>query len=381
MKFAKLAVGLLLSTCIFCGCAKDSDVVLKINDKTITRAEFNSEFNKVKDAQLKGAPKEYSQEGSYTYLLIKDKYIQNLIARELLIQEFEKRKIEVTDNEIEAKRKEFIKQVGSEETFNNILKENGVTEEQLKNDILQEVKAEKLFKTLGSTTVSDKEALKYYNENKAQFMAPERVRSSHILIDANPETIKRLIVDSDKEGKLSATEIDAKVKAEVERKKALIEDLRKKAIANPKGFAKLAKEYSEDKGSALQGGDIGFVTKEQVVPEYSQAIFSTKVGTVCPLATSQFGTHIILVTDKAKAGTQSFASVKADLKAYLSTIKKSQMINNYATGLKNNAKIEYVDQELSPETLKKALEKALPKQLKAQENSRIPKSKQEKEDK
>ena len=263
------------------------------------------------------------------------------------------------------------------------MKENGVTDEQLKNDIIQEVKAEKLFKTLGSSEVSDKEALKYYNDNKAQFMAPERVRSSHILIDVNEDTIKRMIVDSDKDGKLSNAEVDEKVKAEVNRKKALIEDLRKKAVANPKGFAKLAKEYSEDTASAIQGGDIGFVTKEQVVPEYSKAIFSAKVGTICPVVTSQFGTHIIYVTDKAKAGTQSFASVKNDLKAYLSTIKKSKLINDYITGLKNNAKIEYVDSNLAPDNLKKALEKALPKQLKAQENLRLPKSKQttEKENK
>ena len=117
------------------------------------------------------------------------------------------------------------------------------------------------------------------------------------------------------------------------------------------------------------------VTKEQVVPEYSQAIFSTKVGTVCPLATSQFGTHIIYVKDKTKAGIQPFSIVKADLKRYLEMEQKQKTMQKLIEGLKSSAKIEYVDEKLNPENLKKEVDKALEKQIEAEMRAINPKTK------
>lgn len=375
MKFTKLALTLMCACVLLCGCHKNSDIVLKINDKNITRGEFYGDYNKIKNVQLKQAPKELQGDNAYPALIIKDKFTNDVIVRELLNQEFDKRKITASDEEIKAKKEQFIKQMGSVEQFNNIIRENGITEERLKQDMASEVKMEKLVKSLPKQKVTDTQAQKFYKENKFQFILPERVRVSHILIDTNEQSIRRIITDADKDAKLSQAEIDKKVKDEVLRKENLAKEVRQKAVSNPKKFSDLARQYSDDEVSAKQGGDLGFVTREQVVKEFGDAAFSQKINVVGPLVKSQFGEHIILVKDKAAGGVQPFSSVKEDIKMYLSEQAKYESVQKLIDGLKANAKIEYVDASLDPKALKKAIEEALPKQQRFERSQNAPKSK------
>lgn len=374
--FTKVAAVLLCSTVLFCGCAKNSDVAIKVNDKNITRGEFYSDFNKIKNAQLKNAPKEIKKDGSYAVLAMKERFVNDIVIKTLLNQEFEKRGLTASPDEIEAKKAQIIVQIGSEEQFKNLLKENHISDEKLNNDMAAEVKMDKLVQSLNIKEATDAEALKFYNENKAQFQMPERVQVSHILINANPEDVKRQIADADKEANLSTADIDSKVAAEVARKEALAKEIQAKAAKNPKDFAKLAKEYSEDAASAEKGGDLGYVTRETLVKEFADAAFNQKVGTVSPLVKSQFGYHIILVKDKAAKGTESFAKVKTDLKAYLSQQKKFAAIQGMIEGLKNSATIEYVDESLNPENIRKQLDEALKKQMEKEQKDRTPQTKQ-----
>ena len=113
MKFTKIALTLVCSLALFCGCAKDSDIVLKVNDKNITRAEFYGDFNKIKNMQLKNAPKELQKDDSYTVLALKERFVNDTITRTLLEEEFIKRKIEASEQEIKNKKAQFIAQVGS----------------------------------------------------------------------------------------------------------------------------------------------------------------------------------------------------------------------------------------------------------------------------
>ena len=104
MKFTKLALTLMCACVLLCGCHKNSDIVLKINDKNITRGEFYGDYNKIKNVQLKQAPKELQGDNAYPALIIKDKFTNDVIVRELLNQEFDKRKITASDEEIKAKK-------------------------------------------------------------------------------------------------------------------------------------------------------------------------------------------------------------------------------------------------------------------------------------
>ena len=363
INLAKAVTIALCSTVLFCGCTKNSDVLIKVNDQEITRGQYYEDFNKVKDVQLKNAPKEAKSDTSFIVLSLKEKYTNDVILQALLSQEFDKRDIKATQEEIEAKKKQLIAQIGSEEQFKEILKQNNISEKKLNSDIELDVKMDKLVTLLGAKEASDAEVQAFYNKNKERFNMPERIKVSHILIETNPETIKRNITDADKNASLSKADIDKKVSEEVAKKEALAKEILTKAQANPKDFAKLATEYSEDKGSAQQGGDLGYITRETVVKEFGDAAFSQKVGVVGPLVKSAYGTHIIVVYDKAKAGLQPYEQVKNDLKAHLTQQNKIETMQKFINGLKNNAKIEYIDETLKPENIEKQINEALKKQI------------------
>src|SRR5262249_29553150 len=115
-----------------------------------------------------------------------------------------------------------------------------------------------------------------YNDNIEQYSTPEQVRASHILLKT--------------EGK-----DDAAVKAKAE-------DILKQARAGA-DFGELAKKYSEDEGSAKNGGDLDYFTRGKKVPEFESVAFTLQPGQISDLVKSPFGYHIIKVTDK-KAGTR-----------------------------------------------------------------------------
>ena len=361
---------LLCSTVLFCGCVKNSDVVIKVNDQEITKGEYFEDFNRIKNAQFKNAPKEIKKDDGYAVLSLKERYSNDVIMRALLKQEFDKRDIKVTEEEIADKKKKIIAQIGSEEQFKNLLKENNISDEKLHSDLKQEVQMDKLISSLGVKDASDSEAQAFYNKNKDKFNMPERVRVSHILIETSPEAIKRQIADSDKEGNMSMANINEKAKEEAAKKEALAKEVLAKVQANPKNFAKLAQEYSEDRASAEHGGDIGYITKEAVVKEFGDAAFSQKIGVVGPLVKTQFGYHIIIVKDKAKAGMQPFNQVKNDLKAYLTQQKKMEKMDKFLTGLKDSATIEFVDESLDPKNIQNQLNEALKKQIEKEGKAR-----------
>lgn len=359
MKFTKLALTLLSSAVLFCGCTKDNSVAIKVNDKVITKAEFYNDYNKIKDMQLKHLPDNLKKDNSYVVLSIKSKCVNDAIVNELLKEEFEKRKITASEEEIKARIDKIIKQMGSKEVFDKAIKENGVSQERLNSDMANEVKTIKLIDSITNVKVTDSDAQKFYKQNKAEFTQPERVLASHILFDTNIETIKRAVATADKDAKLSQEEIDKKAKEDLEKIEALANEVRQKAVNNPKNFAQLAKEYSQDPGSAQQGGDLGYITREQVVKEFGDMAFSQKVGTISPLVKSQFGTHIIYVKDKSAKQTQSYASVKADIKEFLTKRAKYEAFNNLVKGLKDKATIEFVDTSLDPKNIEKKIQESL----------------------
>lgn len=130
----------------------------------------------------------------------------------------------------------------------------------------------------------------------------------------------------------------------------------KKAPAN---FGKLAKENSEDTTTAVKGGDLGFFVAKEMVPEFSKAAFSMKPNTVSEtVIKTQYGYHIIMVTDRAAASTEPFAKVKNDIKAYMENQKQLDMLDKLTESLKKNAKIEYINPEYSPEAIKQSVQKS-----------------------
>ena len=298
--------------------------------------------------------------------MTKDRITNELIVKTILEQQIREHKITVSNDEIKAKRKEIADKIGSEERLQEILKQNNVSESQLKEDLINEIKVDKLVTATADVKVSDKEISDFYNSNKASFDRPERVKASHILIEANPDKIKQEIIEADKNGKLSAEQIDAKVKAKMDEKMALAKKVREEALKNPEKFAELAKKYSDDKVSAANGGDLGFFPKEAMVKPFADAVFSLKPDTISEVVVSDFGNHIIIVKDRAAKGLQPLDKVKDEIKSFLEQQKKISALQKLFEGLKASAKVEYIDESFRPDNIQNAIRSNIQAQQGAQ---------------
>ena len=360
MKGKKLLATLAVSAVLFAGCGlKSGETIIKVNDTKITQGQFDEMFDKqANNGMVKALGIDVkSDKNSFIYLLIKERVTNELIVKALLEQEIAKRGIEVTNKDVDEAIKDIVDKLGSKEQLDTMLKDNGISASQFKKDLKEEVKMKKLAKELGSSNVSDAEAKKFYNQNIDKFKHPERVRASHILISVNPEEITEIVKSDAKNKSLDDTAIKAKVNEEIQAREAKANQLLAEVKKDPSKFAKVAKENSEDTTSAIKGGDLGFFNAKEMVPEFSKAAFSMKPNTISdkPVKT-QYGYHIIMVTDRAAASVTPFEKAKPDIKGYLENQKQLEMLDNLTESLKKNAKIEYVNPEYSPEVNQKAIQ-------------------------
>jgi peptidyl-prolyl cis-trans isomerase D len=105
-------------------------------------------------------------------------------------------------------------------------------------------------------------------------------------------------------------------------------ELAKRAAANPKDFAALAKEFSQDSGSGNQGGDLGWISKNMLVPQVEEALFKLKKDEVSGVVESPFGVHVLYVTDIQAPSIKPLAEVKEDI---VVEIRKQLAAERFAT--------------------------------------------------
>jgi peptidyl-prolyl cis-trans isomerase D len=155
-------------------------------------------------------------------------------------------------------------------------------------------------------SLTPKEIEDYYQNNQEKFGQPKRVKVRHILIRADAK--------------------DAEASA-VARKKA--ESLREELVKG-KDFARLAKQSSEDPGTKDRGGELGYVSRGQLVPEFEQAAFSLKVGEISSVIQTPYGFHILRVDDIQEAKTDSLEQAKGRIEALLRNRKAKEIAHDAA---------------------------------------------------
>ncbi len=358
MKAKKILATVMLSALLFTGCGlKDNQAIIKINDGAITQKQYNdimnqniatSPFGKMGD--IKG-----NQDG-FIYLMIEQNVINQLIIQELLNQEAEARNIKVTNKDVDQAVKEMMDKMGGRDQLMNVLKQNGVSVGQFKKDLRNQIKMQKLANSAGKIKISDADCKSFYDKNKDKFKHNDQVRASHILISANEYQIGEEISSGSKK-KIEEKELKAKVEKVIAEKKAEAEKLAKELQADNSKFAAYAKKYSEDEMSAQKGGDLGFFAKDRMVPEFAEAAFKAKPNTVTEPVKSQFGYHIIMVTDRRSAGFVPYEKAKADIKNYLTQEKQVKALDDLTQAAKKKSKIEYLDPKYNPDEIAKKLNK------------------------
>jgi peptidyl-prolyl cis-trans isomerase C len=287
------------------------DVVARVNGEDVKKSEFERMIKTIEGRAGQPIPPDRRDE-------ILRGALDQLVVYKLLAQECKTRGVAASDADIDAKVAELKKQFPTEDAFSKALQERGMTLDSLRSDARTDLSVNKLMDTEVATTpgASDAEAQDFYAKNPDKFKQEEQVRASHILI-----------------------RVDEKADAATKKKaKDEIDSVLKQARAGA-DFAKLAQEHSQD-GSAAQGGDLNYFTKEQMVPAFSNAAFSLKPGQISDVVTTPFGYHIIKVTDRKAARVVPFEEVSAKIKEFLGEQKKQEHANAFIDGLKKKAKIE-----------------------------------------
>lgn len=173
--------------------------------------------------------------------------------------------------------------------------------------------------------VTQSDLQNYYDQHRDQYRVPEQVKVSHILI-------KTPLPGPD--GK-----VDEKGTAEAQRR---AEDLLNQ-LKNGARFETLAEKYSEDPGSAKQGGSLGWIGRGQTVPEFEKTAFSLPKGQMSGLVKSSYGFHIIRVDDKQDAHMKSLDEVKSEIEPLIKQQKAQQLAQRQAENLLADARKEGID--------------------------------------
>ena len=173
--------------------------------------------------------------------------------------------------------------------------------------------------------VTDQDLQAYYDQHRDEYRLPEQVKVSHILI-------KTPLPGPD--GKVDEKGVEAA------RKKA--EDVLKQIKAGG-DFAKLAEQYSEDPGSAKNGGSLGMIGRGRTVPEFEKAAFSLAKGQTSDLVKSSYGFHIIRVEDKQEAHVKTLAEVKSEIEGQVKQEKATRATETAANALLSQARADGLD--------------------------------------
>jgi len=344
----KLLVCLAVSTVLFTGCSfLHKNGIVEVNGQVITQSDFDREFDKSVDKsmlQAFGGSKNFlKSDENPMYNVFKEKVVNELIIKALLDEEIKKRGIEATKEDVQNELKTVIDKVGSKEELNKILKERNISNAQFTEDLKTQIKIRKLINSVEKVKITDADAQKYYDTHKQEFVHGEQVRASHILISAN--LLEMIRTMKEKNPDMNPTDMNAEIEKQMAKQKEKAEAILAEVKKNPDNFAKIASQKSDDKASAQRGGELGFFPKEAMVPEFSKAAFSMKPNTISDLVQTNYGYHIIKVTDRIEAGTTPFIKVKDELKFYLETQKQIAILKDLTAGLMKNAQIKYLDEK------------------------------------
>ena len=246
---------------------------------------------------------------------LKEIVLETMIGSEVVYQQAKKDNILPTDEQVQEQIDSFNESIKDDEDYQVELKEMGINEEFLKYQFSRDLANSNVqAKFEDETKISTDEMKKYYEENKDDYHT-NTVTASHILLKTIDDEGNELSDEEKAKAKKKAEEALAKVKA-------------------GEDFAEVAKEYSQD-STASNGGELGTFGKGQMVSEFEDAAFAMKPGEISDIVETQYGYHIIKVTERVDE-QQSFDDVKDEIKSTLASEKYSE----YVEKLKDDSTIE-----------------------------------------
>lgn len=298
-----LALALLV---VGCGGGDDdvpSDAIAVVGDEEIPKRDYDALVDQAKRS-YKTSKKPFPKAGTPEYESVKNQAVLYLVQREQFEQKAEELDVEVGDEEVDARLKQIIQQYfgGNEQRYRQQLKQTGLTEERVRDDVRAQLIQEKLFeKVTEDVEVTDEDIEEYYEKNKTQYGQPASRDVRHILVPT----------------KRQADRIYARLQTGAD-------------------FAALAKKFSKDPGSKDQGGKLT-IARGQTVPAFDRTAFRLKKGQVSRPVKTQYGFHIIEPLSAVKpAKTTPLKDVKAQIKQQLLQTKKNEAMTEWVEDTKKD---------------------------------------------
>ena len=243
--------------------------------------------------------------------------------RVITLEEFDK-KIERLPKQyqeiLRGQKKKFLDEIVQEELLHKEALKSKIDKDPETQEVIAEAKKRILVARLiknrvqDKTFISEEEIKRYYDEHSEEFMLPERWRASHILVDTPEEA----------------------------------EKIREK-LKQGASFEELAEKRSKDAASK-KGGDVGYFSKGQLIPEFEKACFELELGELSDVIKTQFGYQVIKVTDRKSPEVQEFSSVGNIIKKDLERKRKTELLKELIADLQNNTKITINEELLSEVT-------------------------------
>jgi peptidyl-prolyl cis-trans isomerase C len=289
------------------------DVVATVEGQEIRKEELEQAFTA--ELARQGIPADQlpaNQKAQGYKMVLNDLITERLVSKRAA-------SMEAKEEDVNAQFEQLKGRFPKQEDFDAQLAKAGQTPDKIREDIRAYLKQQAWVKEQikDAPKATDADAEEFYTKNPDQFKKPEQVRASHILLSVAADASEDVV----KEKQKAAEAIAARVKA-----------------GEP--FDKLATELSEDPSAKQNAGDLNFFTKEQMVPEFSTAAFGMKKGDISEPVKSQFGFHVIQVTDRKDAETMTLESVKAQLLAFLNQKMQSTQVEKLIKDVREKAAVE-----------------------------------------
>jgi peptidyl-prolyl cis-trans isomerase C len=299
---------------------EERKVAAKVNGKPIFVDQLTPDVNKSLKKWKKYGMKQQTPELT---LRLQKKALSKFIDDEFVIQAAQKTKVKDLDKKVDQKFQQMKKRYGTEEQFADYLKKRNLTEKEVKANLTNQVHVDEYLEKQGITDpdIPEKDIREFYDSSPGNYERKESVEVSHILIKVD-ET-------AGPEGK--------------EKAYIKIEELRKEILAG-KDFAEMAKEHSQC-NSAAGGGALGYKERGYMPKEFDEVAFTLEIDTVSDIVETNFGYHIILVTDKKPGGIAPYEEVRDFIKKYLQKDESQKKLAEHIAMLKEKATIEILLEE------------------------------------
>jgi foldase protein PrsA len=289
--------------------AVPDDAVAEVGSQAVSKVQFNVLLQQARQS-YKARKQAFPKAGTAEYKQLQDQALDYLVQRAEFEQKAKDLGITITDSKVDARLKQIKTQYfgGSEKKYNDQLKSQGLTDQQVRDDVRSQLLSQAIFNKITSKVKVDSKAVEtYYNANKSQYSQPASRDVRHILVSS----------------KSLAQTLDRRLQGD-----------------KGKDFATLAKKYSKDPGSAAQGGKLT-VSKGQTVPEFDKVAFSLKTNEISDPVHTTYGWHIIQALSAVRPAKQTpLSDVKASIQAQLLQTKKNAAMNKWVAGVKK----DYADQ-------------------------------------